>query len=263
MNEATIVSSICDRIGEVYADRLDAVTAGHGMSNPSSQEKIGDSQATFAVKENVRRHAAIDVSRKASPCATLPTVRINPASREDQWATWLRAAVAGDALAYRNFLESVAPFVRALARKRCARIETSMFDPEDIVQDVLLAIHLKRGTWDPSRPIGPWVSAIVRNKVIDSFRRHGRRLTVPIESVIDTLEAKETARSPEPFGLERVLGRLKEAQRKIVTSVSVEGASVRQTAQRLGMSEGAVRVAFHRALKSLAAFYRDDLVNNA
>jgi DNA-directed RNA polymerase specialized sigma24 family protein len=46
-------------------------------------------------------------------------------------------------------------------------------------------------------------------------------------------------------------------QRAIVMSISVEGQSIKQTATRLQMSEGAVRVALHRALKSLAAKYRD------
>ena len=204
-----------------------------------------------------------DITQKASSSTAPHAVGINPTSREGQWATSLRAALAGDALAYRKFLESVAPFVRAIAKRRCAQIGTQMFDPEDIVQDVLLAIHLKRGTWDPSRRIGPWVAAIVRNKVIDSLRRHGQRISVPIESVVDTLEAEEATMHPEPFGLERVLGCLKDVQRKIVTSVSVEGVSVRQTAQRLGMSEGADRVALRRALKSLAAFYRDGRARNA
>ena len=39
-------------------------------------------------------------------------------------------------------------------------------EAEDIVQEVLLTIHLKRGTWDQSRPIGPWLAAITRNKLV-------------------------------------------------------------------------------------------------
>jgi len=60
-----------------------------------------------------------------------------------------------------------------------------------------------------------------------------------------------------------MLGCLRELQRRIVMSVSVEGKSVRQTAERLGMTEGAVRVALHRALRSLAVFHRDEPLRNA
>lgn len=178
--------------------------------------------------------------------------------REDQWATWMRAGIAGDTVAYHRFLESVTPFLRAIAVRRCVQLGTPKTEAEDVVQDVLLAIHLKRGTWDQDRPIGPWVATIVRNKVIDAFRRRGRRIDVPIEDVIDTLEAKDTDPPPDIQTMERMLARLKAQQRKIVMAISVEGASVRQTAERLQMTEGAVRVTLHRALKSLAAFYRDD-----
>jgi RNA polymerase sigma-70 factor (ECF subfamily) len=56
-----------------------------------------------------------------------------------------------------------------------------------------------------------------------------------------------------------MLERLKDPQRDIVRSISIQGTSVRETAERLKMSEGAVRVALHRALKSLAALYRSDI----
>ncbi|MDQ0392750.1 sigma-70 family RNA polymerase sigma factor [Labrys monachus] len=179
-------------------------------------------------------------------------------SREEEWAIWMRAAIAGDAGAYRRFLEAVTPRVRAMARRRCEQFGASAGDWEDVVQEVLLTIHLKRGTWDQTRPIGPWISTIVRNKLIDSLRRRGRRVMVPIEDVVDTLEAEAPADSLDPRDLDRMLGHLKDQQRMIVKSISVEGSSIRETADRLRMTEGAVRVALHRALKALAAFYRSD-----
>lgn len=179
-------------------------------------------------------------------------------SREDEWAEALRAGLAGDSVAYRRFLESVTPFLRAIAIRRCAQLGASRSDAEDVVQDVLLAIHLKRGTWDPARPIGPWVATIVRNKVIDAFRRRGRHIDVPIDDVIETLGAQETDHGPDRGTIERLVSRLKPAQRTIVMSISVEGISIKQTAERLKMTEGAVRVSLHRALKALAALYRED-----
>jgi RNA polymerase sigma factor (sigma-70 family) len=184
---------------------------------------------------------------------------VNSPSRETEWATWMRAAISGDTGAYRRFLEGVTPHLRVMARRRCERFGAPGSDAEDIVQEVLLAIHLKRGTWDASRPIGPWISTIVRNKMIDTLRRRGRHINVPIENVIETLEAEEQGDGLEHQDIERLLGRLKEQQRDIVRSISVNGASVRETANRLQMSDGAIRVALHRALKALAALYRSDL----
>jgi RNA polymerase sigma-70 factor (ECF subfamily) len=124
------------------------------------------------------------------------------------------------------------------------------------VQETLLAIHLKRGTWDQSRPIGPWVAAIVRNKLIDTLRRRGRHVVVPIEEVIDTLAEEECADGLFPSEIDVLLMNLIGQQREIVQSISINGCSVRETADKLNMTEGAVRVALHRALKKLAALYR-------
>src|SRR5260370_40918935 len=131
-------------------------------------------------------------------------------SREERWAAWMRAAIGGDASAYRQFLESVTPFLRGTAAKRCSQLGISRSEVEDIVQNVLLAIHLKRGTWDQSRPIGPWLAAIVRNKVIDAFRSRGRRIDVPIESVIETLASTDPAADSEGHSVRRMLANLKD-----------------------------------------------------
>jgi RNA polymerase sigma-70 factor (ECF subfamily) len=127
---------------------------------------------------------------------------------------------------------------------------------EDLVQEVLLTIHLKRGTWDQSRPIGPWVAAIARNRLIDTLRRR-RHITVPIEDVVDSLQAEDVTPELTTRDVDTLLGHLKPQQREIVRSISLNGSSIRETADRLQMVEGAVRVTLHRALKALAVFYRN------
>lgn len=177
--------------------------------------------------------------------------------REAQWAEWMRSALDGDAAAYDRFLRAVTPHLRSMARRRCEQFGAPAGEAEDIVQEVLIAVHLKRGTWDPGRPIGPWLSTIVRNKLIDALRRRGRRVDVPLEDVMATLGVEDAAVS-DRLDAESVLARLREPQRDIVRSISLEGAGVRETAARLKMSEVAVRVSLHRALKALAALYRSE-----
>jgi RNA polymerase sigma-70 factor (ECF subfamily) len=87
-------------------------------------------------------------------------------------------------------------------------------------------------------------------------------VNVPIEDVIETLEAEEQTDAMDLLDAERMLERLGDPQRDIVRSISLNGAGVRETAERLDMTEGAVRVALHRALKSLAALYRRDGLEN-
>lgn len=177
-------------------------------------------------------------------------------AREEQWSAWMRAAIGGDAQAYHRFLTSVTPQLRVMARRRCAQFGAPASEAEDVVQEVLLSIHLKRGTWDPSRPIAPWISTMIRNKLIDSLRRRGRHVDVPLEDVMAVLEIDDQAQTQERLDVDRILKTLKEPQRTIVQAISVEGSSVRETAGRVNMTEGAVRVALHRALKALSLTYR-------
>lgn len=168
----------------------------------------------------------------------------------------MRAAVAGDKGAYRKFLHAVAPYIRAIARSRCRRLGILESEAEDIVQEVLLTIHLKQGTWDPSREIGPWLTAITRNKIIDAFRRRGRRTEVPIDDFMDSLQAEEPRPEIHTRDIEALVGQLTYQQQEIVRSISLGGASIQETAERLEMTEVAVRVSLHRALKALGALYR-------
>lgn len=176
--------------------------------------------------------------------------------RQEEWATWLRAGLAGDGAAYARFLQAVTPHLRAVAARRCRMAGAPDSEVEDVVQEVLLAVHLKRETWDPARPLAPWLAVIARNKTIDALRRRGRRTVVPIEDVMESLAAPEPAETLPAREMETLLAGLNATQRDIVQSISLREATIGETAQRLSMSEGAVRVALHRALKTLAARYR-------
>ncbi len=119
-----------------------------------------------------------------------------------------------------------------------------------------MAIHLKRHTWDPTQPVGPWVRAIARHKLIDALRRRGRRIEIPIEAMLDVLAAEEPHNDIDRRDAARLVDGLKGQQQSIVKAISLEGKSIRDVADRMGMKEGAVRVALHRGLKSLADTYR-------
>jgi RNA polymerase sigma-70 factor (ECF subfamily) len=168
----------------------------------------------------------------------------------------MRAAIAGDEAAYRRLLEDIARSVRRVARAAFSRARTGDADIEDVVQETLLAVHSKRHTWDPSMRLGPWVGAIARYKVIDAMRRRGARQTAPIEDFENLLAAPEP---PDPHArsdADRFISALPARQQDIVRSISLEGKSIAATAARLAMTEGAVRVALHRALKTMAANWK-------
>jgi RNA polymerase sigma-70 factor (ECF subfamily) len=177
-------------------------------------------------------------------------------TREDEWAALMRAAIGGDAAAYRRLLESLSHSLRAITRRGFVQAGAGLNVVEDVVQETLLAIHLKRHTWDTSQPLGPWVRAIARHKLIDALRRRGRRIEMPIEHFLDTLAAEEPRSDLDRQDAHRLVNGLNGRQQAVVRAISIEGKSIREAADSLGMNEGAVRVALHRGLKALAAMHR-------
>ncbi len=178
---------------------------------------------------------------------------LNLVNKQDlQWADLMRAANRGDTEAYRRLLAALAPALRSFALRAFTRSGLSGDEVEDAVQEALLAVHLKRHTWDEDQPLLPWVKAIARNKVIDALRRKGGSIHVPIDDVINTLVDGRAGDAGQAADVASAVSYLKGREREIVVAMSIEGASARDVAERLAMSEGAVRVALHRALKSLA-----------
>jgi RNA polymerase sigma-70 factor (ECF subfamily) len=167
----------------------------------------------------------------------------------------MEQSLEGDCSAYHRLLLLLTPALRRAIR---ARAHAVGIDAEDVVQEALLALHLKRNTWVRGTPVAPWVAAIARNKLVDAHRRRGRRLEISIDSVVDTLRSDVGDRDDRSHDLERGLAGLTGRQREVLHAVSLEGYTAREAALRLDMTEVAVRVTLHRALKSLAALFRED-----
>jgi RNA polymerase sigma-70 factor (ECF subfamily) len=174
----------------------------------------------------------------------------------DDLSALMRSARQGDDDAYRRLLGRVAVWLRVVVRRGLVSAGRGPAESEDIVQETLLAVHLKRDSWDESRPIEPWLYAIARYKLTDHLRRRGFHDHVDIDDWSNSLQVAVEVETPAAIDSRRLLESLPERQRAIVQQISLEGRSAAEVAAGLGMSEGAVRVALHRALRALAAFYR-------
>jgi RNA polymerase sigma factor (sigma-70 family) len=174
--------------------------------------------------------------------------------RTTAWQARFAAARRGDWQAYQRFLRDVVPVIRGIVRAKAGGLGGNV--EEDIVQDVLLAIHDKRHTWREDEPVQPWLYAITRYKVVDAFRRRGRSTSVPIEDMADTLPAPEAADPTERTDAMRVIGRLEPASAELVLAIMRQGASIRDLAVRFGITEGAARVRLHRATRRLGQLRR-------
>lgn len=173
---------------------------------------------------------------------------------DTELARLLRLGMAGDETAYAAFLERIAAILRGYCRRRTGQ---GGLDPEDVVQETLLAIHLKRHTWRQDEAVLPWIYAIARYKLIDAFRRRGKRIEVDIADFAETL-AEPVVETAHERDIDRALEALSPVQRSVVSSISVDGASIGETATALGMNETAVRVALHRGLKAIARRFGKD-----
>lgn len=171
-------------------------------------------------------------------------------NRTADWAERLKAANRGDERSYEIFLRSATPVIRGIVRARGTGLGEAT--GEDVVQEVLMALHAKRHTWRENEPVQPWLYAIVRYKIVDAYRRRGRSIDVPIDEFAATLPAPEPADPTEASDMARVIDALDKRSAGIVRAIGLEGATVRETGTRFGMKEAAVRVALHRAMRRLA-----------
>nr|WP_015061145.1 sigma-70 family RNA polymerase sigma factor [Pseudomonas sp. K-62]BAM13981.1 RNA polymerase sigma factor [Pseudomonas sp. K-62] len=176
------------------------------------------------------------------------------AQNEAELKALMTAGQDGDATAHRMLLEHLSRLLRGYFKGRLARVGRSAAEAEDLVQEALMAIHTRRHTYDPAEPLTPWVYAIARYKLIDYLRQTRPAMAeMPIEDAGDILATDDHVAVESSLDLHRLLGQLPDKVRRAVQHVKLDGMSVRETANRCGMSESAVKVSVHRGFKALAA----------
>lgn len=159
------------------------------------------------------------------------------------------ASLGGDSDAYRALLGDLRLRLSAYFHRRLRRDSD---DVEDLAQDSLIAIHTRRATWDRDQALTPWVYAIARYKLIDHYRRHGRRVIVPLDDLPGELPVADgSAAADARRDVEKALASLPERTRRLLHDLKIKELSVAEAAARAGMSEGAVKVAAHRGLRML------------
>lgn len=168
---------------------------------------------------------------------------------------WVRAQ-SGDEAAYAQALHLIAGRLRSYFRRRLSSLSD---ETEDLVQETLLALHAKRGTHDPALPVSNWVFAIAGYKLVDFWRRHGRReaLHQPLDVMDDDLLVYETGVDVAAGQDIRVLlDTLPAPQRRAIVLTRLEGLSMSEASRRSGVSVSALKVQVHRGLKHLMVMVR-------
>lgn len=141
-----------------------------------------------------------------------------------------------------------------------ARAVPSEHLAEDLTQEVFVKVYESLGSYDPERPLCPWLHAIVRNRVRDHWRTLGRP-DASGASLDDDGPEPLDGESPDPLDraerseLERALGRAVErlpaGMRRTVEMRAFAGLSFEDVARRLGRTTVAIRKRYSRALQLL------------
>lgn len=167
------------------------------------------------------------------------------------------AAVAGDSLAAENLLAFLRPIVVRYCRTKLGRVQRTFVAADDVAQEVCLAVFRALPTYRQlGRPFLSFVYGIAAHKVADVHRAAARDRSQPTSETPDVMTDEE---DPEQIALRRelvertgiLLRTLTPRQRDILIMRIVLGLSAQETADMVGTTPDAVRVAQHRALNRL------------
>lgn len=163
------------------------------------------------------------------------------------------AGLEGDARAYQALLDKLSSRLRGYFKGHLTRIDRGPVEAEDLVQEVLIAVHVHRDTYDRSQPFTPWAYAIARYKFVDYLRRTKEsRKEAPLDDAEEVIAADDGTAVDSGIDLEALMAKLSPKAREVIRYVKIEGLSVREAAERCSMSESAIKVTVHRGLKALA-----------
>lgn len=173
---------------------------------------------------------------------------------EAQLKALMTGGLDGSASAHGALLHALVPLLRSFYSRR---LRGRQDDIEDLVQEVLIAVHTRRATYDRDRPFTAWLYAIARYRLIDNLRRS--KAAVPIEELDEILVAEgfESAVSAQ-MDVERLLSGLSAKQARVIRATHIEGYTVTEAAAGAGIGKSDVKVSVHRGIRALAARVRGE-----
>jgi len=153
----------------------------------------------------------------------------------------------GDRQAYSAMLTACRSWLLRYFRRKVAPEQI-----DDLVQETLLSLHRKLASYDPARPVTPWLAAIARYRFVDHLR-FAYRAAVEAELDGDVPASDDDQALVARLSLDRLFEALPDAQQRAIELVKIEGFSISEASATTGQSESLVKVNIHRGLRRLAA----------
>lgn len=173
--------------------------------------------------------------------------------RDQHWRDLMQSAQDGDQAAYARLLGEILPVLRATVRRKWRNPN----DVEDIVQDILLSIHVVRHTYDPGRPFGPWLATITARRVADAAQRASSRAVneTTVEVMPETSSQDGTKydqdRLDDQGEVRRAMAGLSASQQQAIELMKIRGLSLEEASVATGKSVSSLKVTVHRAMKAM------------
>lgn len=182
---------------------------------------------------------------------------------QEDFSNLMKRVQEGDEKSYQMLLTEILKMLRVMLSSKIQNTH----DREDVIQNILMAIHKARHTYIPTRPFSPWLGSIVKNKVIDYYRYQKKH------SITDLMETHTNIEDNKSFIPEdvsedfynKILEAIKELpknQRIVVQMLKIHGLSIKETSLKTGLSESNVKVTAHRAYKRLKKLFLGDANEN-
>lgn len=125
---------------------------------------------------------------------------------------------------------------------------------EEALQEAFLRAWRSADRYDPSRPLRPWLFAILRNTVVDELRSRPQRATPSV----DLRETEPGSGWTDPFGtdldgwlVEEALRRIRAEHAAVIVETYFRGRTYADVAGDLGIPEGTARSRVFYGLRAL------------
>ena len=175
--------------------------------------------------------------------------------REALWQSLMRSAQDGDNAAYARLLSEIVPLLRRVVAHNWRNAQ----DVEDIVQNILLSVHSARQTYDPTRPIMPWLMTITRRRIADTARYRAVRTAneTTVDVMPETFSGYETKtgqeNSDDQEAIRQAMSALPEGQREAIDLLKLKSLTLQEAAAATGKSVASLKVSVHRGIKAMRA----------
>jgi len=195
--------------------------------------------------------------RRAAPSDVTSVVEAASTPPEDSLDKLVKDAISGKCSAADTLLRRINPLVVSYCRARLGRQERTFVSADDVAQEVLIAVMTALPRYrDQGRPFLAFVYGIAAHKVADAHRSAARNTSGAAEEIPKAVGhvsgSGQRALQTEFAGrLDQLLGMLPDKQREILVLRIVVGLTAEETADAVGSTPGAVRVAQHRAMHRL------------